>query len=152
MWSFLGFQWTANTKPIPSNFQWFKSYPSLKKWFVFITDDISISPLSKLVRRSEAGGHEWQSVEILIRTCLQWLHQPQLTEILVLSEVICYNSNSLCWGEEHLIMDSIRNTLFPGAGGTDSAAADGVPWWMKYVTKVAAIAAAIGNDLANGDD
>ena len=44
-------------------------------------------------------------------------------------------------------MDSIRNTLFPGAGGTDSAAADGVPWWMKYVTKVAAIAAAVGNEI-----
>ena len=44
-------------------------------------------------------------------------------------------------------MDSIRNTLFPGAGGTDSAAADGVPWWMKYVAKALAILSAVGQCL-----
>ena len=41
-------------------------------------------------------------------------------------------------------MDSIRNTLFPGAGGSDSASADGVPWWMKYLAKAVAILAALG--------
>jgi len=40
-------------------------------------------------------------------------------------------------------MDSIRNTLFPGAGGSDSASADGVPWWMKYLAKAVAILAAL---------
>merc|ERR1711874_600407 len=41
------------------------------------------------------------------------------------------------------IMDAVKNTLFPGAGGTDSAAADGVPWWMKYVAKALAILSAV---------
>ena len=45
-------------------------------------------------------------------------------------------------------MDAVKNTLFPGAGGTDSAAADGVPWWMKYVAKALAILSAVGNDVA----
>jgi len=40
-------------------------------------------------------------------------------------------------------MDSIRSKLFPGAGGTDSASADGVPWWMKYLAKVAGVAAGL---------
>ena len=42
------------------------------------------------------------------------------------------------------IMDAVKNTLFPGAGGTDSTAADGVPWWMKYVAKALAILSAVG--------
>ena len=41
-------------------------------------------------------------------------------------------------------MDAVKNTLFPGAGGTDSTAADGVPWWMKYVAKALAILSAVG--------
>merc|ERR1711874_44642 len=41
------------------------------------------------------------------------------------------------------IMDAVKNTLFPGAGGTDSTAADGVPWWMKYVAKALAILSAV---------
>ena len=41
-------------------------------------------------------------------------------------------------------MDAVKNTLFPGAGGTDAAAADGVPWWMKYVAKALAILSAVG--------
>jgi len=39
-------------------------------------------------------------------------------------------------------MDKVRSTLFPGAGGTDSESADGIPWWMKYLCKIAAILAA----------
>ena len=45
------------------------------------------------------------------------------------------------------IMDAVKNTLFPGAGGTDSTAADGVPWWMKYVAKALAILSAVGQCL-----
>ena len=41
-------------------------------------------------------------------------------------------------------MDKVRSTLFPGAGGTDSESADGIPWWMKYLCKIAAILAASG--------
>ena len=41
-------------------------------------------------------------------------------------------------------MDAVKNTLFPGAGGSDSTAADGVPWWMKYVAKALAILSAVG--------
>ena len=41
-------------------------------------------------------------------------------------------------------MDAVKNTLFPGAGGTDGAAADGVPWWMKYIAKALAILSAVG--------
>lgn len=41
-------------------------------------------------------------------------------------------------------MDKVRSTLFPGAGGTDSESADGIPWWMKYLCKTAAILAASG--------
>merc|ERR1712110_1184363 len=41
------------------------------------------------------------------------------------------------------IMDAVKNTLFPGAGGTDSTAADGVPWWMKYDAKALAILSAV---------
>ena len=41
-------------------------------------------------------------------------------------------------------MDKMRSTLFPGAGGTDSESADGIPWWMKYLCKIAAILAASG--------
>ena len=43
-------------------------------------------------------------------------------------------------------MDAVKNTLFPGAGGTDAAAADGVPWWMKYVAKALAILSAVGRN------
>ena len=43
-------------------------------------------------------------------------------------------------------MDKVRSTLFPGAGGTDSESADGIPWWMKYLCKIAAILAASGID------
>ena len=41
-------------------------------------------------------------------------------------------------------MDKVRDTLFPGAGGSDSASADGIPWWMKYLCKAAAIMAGLG--------
>jgi len=33
--------------------------------------------------------------------------------------------------------------MFPGAGGTDSSSADGVPWWMKYAAKAAGIGAGV---------
>ena len=41
-------------------------------------------------------------------------------------------------------MDKVRSTLFPGAGGTDDASADGIPWWMKYLAKTVAILAGLG--------
>ena len=41
-------------------------------------------------------------------------------------------------------MDKVRRTLFPGAGGTDDASADGIPWWMKYLAKTVAILAGLG--------
>jgi len=40
-------------------------------------------------------------------------------------------------------MDKVRSTLFPGAGGTDDASADGIPWWMKYLAKGVAILAGL---------
>jgi len=40
-------------------------------------------------------------------------------------------------------MDKVRSTLFPGAGGTDDASADGIPWWMKYLAKTVAILAGL---------
>merc|ERR1712111_281676 len=41
------------------------------------------------------------------------------------------------------VMDKVRSTLFPGAGGTDDASADGIPWWMKYLAKTVAILAGL---------
>ena len=41
-------------------------------------------------------------------------------------------------------MDKVKGMMFPGAGGGDDNTADGVPWWMKYLAKAAAIAAGVG--------
>jgi len=40
-------------------------------------------------------------------------------------------------------MDKVKGMMFPGAGGGDDNTADGVPWWMKYLAKAAAIAAGV---------
>ena len=46
-------------------------------------------------------------------------------------------------------MDKVRSTLCPGAGGTDDASADGIPWWMKYLAKGVAILAGLGKSNRN---
>ena len=47
-------------------------------------------------------------------------------------------------------MDAVKNTLFPGAGGTNSESADGIPWWMKYMCKTAAVLSGCGEQPASG--
>jgi len=62
-----------------------------------------------------------------------------LTFVTSVRDVQIITTRGASWAHRANKMDAVKNTLFPGAGGTNSESADGIPWWMKYMCKTAAI-------------